>query len=118
MNEISHSQPINAVAQCLDITPRRIRQLVEDGSIPRIERGHVDAAWAMYCYAGSIQVYNWVDKPRDPKVLVALSWLSGLGSNPTAKDIDTLAETFKRNGFTRDDALLAIGRAQGLLNYE
>lgn len=34
-------------------------------------------------------------------------------NNPTAKDIDNLAETFERNGFTRDDALRAIGKLNG-----
>ena len=71
----------------------------------------------MYFYAGSLQVEEWPSKPRDPKALVALAWLSGIGGNPSAKDIDTLAETFKRNGYERDDALLAIGKAQGVLGH-
>lgn len=113
-----HIQSIDTVAQCLDITPRRIRQFCESGDIPRIGRGHVCLTWAMYYYAGSLQVEEWANKPRDPKTLVALAWLTGLGTKPSATDIEALADTFKRNGFTRDDALLAIGRAQGLLDYE
>lgn len=80
-------------------------------------RGHICLTWTMYFYAGSLQVEDWRNKPRDPKVLVALAWLSGLDSNPTAKDIETFAETFKRNGFSRDDALLVIGKAQGILGH-
>ncbi|MER2511200.1 MAG: hypothetical protein ABTQ25_02055 [Nitrosomonas ureae] len=118
MNEISRIQPINLVAQCLDITPRRIRQFIENGDIPRLGRGQVCLTWAMYFYAGSLAVEGWAHKPTDAKTLYAIAWLTGLGTKPSSKDIEACAATFVRNGFTRDDALRAIGQAEGLRGYE
>lgn len=110
-----HIQPINFVAQGLGITPRRIRQFIENGDIPRIGRGLVCFTWSTYFYAGSLIVEDWRTKPSDPKTLYAIAWLTGLGTNPSATDIEACAATFKRNGFSRDDALLAIGRAQRVM---
>jgi hypothetical protein len=118
MNELNHTQSINTVAEMLNLTPRRVRQFCENEDVPRLGRGLVDLTYTIYFHAGSLQVEDWPNKPRDAKTLVALAWLSALDKDPSAKDIDSLAETFIRNGHTRDDALLAIGRAQGLLNYE
>jgi hypothetical protein len=110
-----HIQPIGVVAQCLGLSPRRVRQFTEEGNLPRLGRGLVDLTWALYFQAGSLQVSNMARKPRDGKTLVALAWLSGLDKDPTAKDIENFADLFKRNGFTRDQALMALGRAEVLL---
>lgn len=117
MNDLDniHIQSINTVAQCLNLTPRRIRQFVEDKNIPRLGRGLVDLGWATYFHIGCLQVEDLANKPKDPKTLVALAWLSGLDKDPSAKDIDGFVELFTRNCFTRDDALRAIGKAEWIL---
>lgn len=118
MTELEYLQPINTVAQCLNLTPRRIRQFCEDDQVPRLGRGCVDLTWAMYFHIGSIQVSDLARKPRDPQTLVAVAWLGGLGCRPSAKDIDLFAELFERNGFSREQALMAIGRAEGIRGNE
>lgn len=110
-----HIQPVNFVAQGLGITARRLRQFVENGDIPRLGRGLVDFTCSTYFYSGSLIVEDWRTKPSDPKTLYAIAWLTGLGAEPTATDLEACAATFRRNGFSRDDALLAIGRAQGVM---
>lgn len=112
--EIQHLQPINTVAEILNVTPRRIRQFVEDGNVPRPERGQVDLAWCLYFNSGLNITDRWMTKPRDPKTLVALAWLAGV-ANPSDDDIAAFAGLFERNGFDRDAALLALGTARGLL---
>lgn len=112
---LEYLQPVNVVAECLGLSPRRVRQFCENGDVPRLGRGCVDLTFAMYFHAGSLQVSNMARKPRDAQTLVALSWLTGIDSNPSAKDIDAFAELFKRNKFTREQALMAIGRAEVLL---
>lgn len=104
---------IGEVASVLNLTDRRIRQMTEQGAIPRHGRGCVDIAWALYFVSGSRMVTDCYNKPRDQLVLVALGWLAGVGvtrrTQLTDSDLELLAGLFKRNGFTRDDALLAIG---------
>jgi len=115
MTELNRIQPITFVAQSLGITARRIRQFVENGDVPRLGRGLIDFTWCLYFYTGSVIVENWNKKPHDPKILYALGWINILGGDPSSEDIERCVETFKRNGFNRDQALLAIGRAQGLM---
>lgn len=115
MTELEYLQPVNVVAECLGLSPRRVRQFCENGDVPRLGRGQVDLTWTLYFHAGSLQVSSLTRKPRDAQTLVALAWLTGLDKDPTAKDIDSFADLFKRNGFTREQALMALGRAEGIL---
>jgi len=117
MTELNRIQPIAFVAQSLGITARRLRQFCENGDIPRLGRGLVDFTWCLYFYTGSVIVENWKQKPVDAKALYAIGWLNILGGEPTSEDIERCVDTFKRNGFSRDDALLAIGRAQGVMRH-
>ena len=75
----------------------------------------MDFIWCLHFYGGSVFVENWKQKPVDPKTLYAIGWLNILGGEPSAEDIERCTATFERNGFSREDALLAIGRAQGLM---
>lgn len=115
MTDFQHLQPIPVVARMLGITDRRLRQFVEQGLIPREERGKVDTTWSIYAFAGAKMTEQLTNKPADPGVLVALAWLTGLGPD-AAKSHHLLAATFERCGRTRDDAMICIGHAQALMN--
>lgn len=115
MDDFQPMQPITTVAQMLGITDRRLRQFVEQGLIPRIERGKVDAPWAIHLFAGAKMTEQLTNKPDDPGVLVALAWLTGAGPEAKASR-HLLADIFERNGRSRDDALVCIGHAQALMS--
>jgi len=111
-----HLQPIEAVAEMLGMTGRRLRQFVEAGAIPRPERGKIDPAWALHLYGGTQAAAELQKKPDDPGVLVALSWLIGTGAASARADRHLLAELFTRNGKSEADAMVALGQAMALVS--
>lgn len=50
-----------------------------------------------------------------PKNPLCYRMADRIRAESSATDLEACVATFKRNGFSRDDALLAIGRAQGLM---
>jgi hypothetical protein len=113
MDDFQPMQPITTVAQMLGITDRRLRQFVEQGLIPRVERGKVDATWAIHVFAGAKMVEQLTNRPDDPGALVAIAWLTGHGQDA---NYHRLADTFERNGRNRNDAFVCIGYAQALMS--
>ena len=102
------------LGQFHDLSARRIRQYAEDGLLPVVERGRFDAVFFMYLRIGERSTRN-ASKRRDRDTLVALGWLSGVGNEPSNDDAQAFANLFQRNGLSREQALMAIGRAQGLV---
>jgi phage terminase Nu1 subunit (DNA packaging protein) len=47
--------PVDAIAKLLNLTPRRIRQLVAEGIIPRVERGKYDLIRSVRGYVKYLQ---------------------------------------------------------------
>ena len=110
-------QPIATVAQMLGITDRRLRQFVEQGLIPRTERGRVDAPWAIHAFAGAKMVEQLSHKPKDVGVWVSIAWLTGTGTEAKSSR-HLLADMFERNGRSREDAFICIGHAQALMSKQ
>lgn len=107
----TYSMTAGEIGQALNITDRRVRQLAEEGLLPRLERGKYDLGWAAYLI-GSIRAFDGrIKKPNDPRVMVAFSWLAGCGE-AWQNDLPMLRELFVRNGYTAEDALIAVGQAQ------
>ena len=104
---------IDYAAQCLRVSPRRIRQLIEDGLAVRHGRGRVDIAWLMHAEAGRAR---WGRRPGRPDVLslVALGWLAAHDFNPDPDDLALLVGVAERNGHTAEAARVALGVAQAL----
>ncbi len=115
MSDFQYLQPIPEVARMLRISDRRLRQFVETGAIPRLERGKIDFGWALHYYAGSKMVEAMREKPNT-LVMVALAWATGQGSEFFKTQREHLVELFERNGKSRDDALMALGHAQALMS--
>lgn len=96
-----------------NITPRRVRQYVEDGHLPRLGRGLFDLGWLAHLRAGEAACAQMHRKPAAP-TLVALSWLLASGERAT-QDRALLIALFGRNGKSSDDALEALGEARALV---
>src|SRR5690606_29781144 len=105
-----HIMSAPEIGAMLGITARRVRQYVDDGLLPTIERGRFDMVFLMYLRSGEQRTRNASKRPgRD--TLVALGWLPGVGDTPTNEDLTAFAQIFARNGLTRDAAFMAVGRA-------
>lgn len=101
------------LAKMHDLTQRRVRQYAEEGLLPVVERGRYDPAFFMYLRIGEHMTRSAFKRPcRD--TLVALGWLGGVANDPTEDDAQAFATLFERNGLAREQALMAIGRAQGM----
>ena len=104
---------IEYAAQCLRVTPRRVRQLIEDGLAVRHGRGRVDIAWLMHAEAGRARWGRRPGKPA-PLTLVALGWLAAHDFNPEPDDVPLLLGVAERNGHTAEAARVALGVAPAL----
>lgn len=104
---------IEYAAQCLRVTPRRVRQLIEDGLAVRHGRGRVDIAWLLHAEAGRARWGRRPGKPA-PLTLVALGWLAAHDFNPESDDVALLVAVAERNGHTAEAARVALGVAQAL----
>lgn len=101
------------LGQMHGLSPRRIRQYAEDGLLPVVERGRFDPVFFMYLRMGEHRTRNASKRP-DRDALVALGWLAGVGE-PSNEDAQAFAKLFQRNGLSHEQALIAIGRAQGMV---
>lgn len=109
-----HSMTAPQLAELFGITARRVGQYRDDKLLPAIERGKFDMGWLLWLRAGEKRSAR-LDKKPDRNTLVALGWLSAVNDQPRDDDLAAFAGLFVRNGFTRDAALLAVGRAQQLV---
>lgn len=101
------------LAAMTDLTPRRVRQYQEAGSIKPLARGLFDAGWFSHLRAGEALTANHRRKPGT-HALVAIGWLHAVGRR-AAEDRAHLVALFVRNGHTADDALEALGEARAAM---
>ena len=109
----------NEAAALADLSPRRVRQLHNDGDLPILPikaRGVLfDSAWLAHLLVGRSATNTRQGRRRVRAAFcVALGWLLSEGDRAT-EDRPLLIGVFERNGLTRDDALEALGHARGLL---
>jgi hypothetical protein len=107
-----YEQNANDLAAMHHITPRRVRQYVEDGFLPKLSRGTFDVGWFAHLRTGEKMAVRLSKRPTAPH-LVAMGWLSAVGGEPTDADLEAFGNLFERNGFTRVAAMFAVGAAQG-----
>lgn len=110
--ESIHAHTVTQLAEMHDITPRRVRQYVEDGLLPKLSRGSFDVGWFAHLRTGEKMAARLSKRPTAPH-LVAMGWLSAVGSAPSDADLEAFGNLFERNGFTRLAAMFAVGAAQG-----
>ncbi|MFV8668119.1 hypothetical protein ACNRC9_03725 [Ralstonia pseudosolanacearum] len=111
---INFAMSASELGEVFNITPRRVTQYRDDKLLPAVERGKFDVSWFLWLRKGEQRAAKLRNKP-DRDTLVALGWLGGVGDEPSDDDLAAFGKLFERNGSTRDAALLAVGRATGLL---
>jgi predicted transcriptional regulator len=92
------------------ITPRRVRQYVTEGRLPRLRRGRFDALYFACMRSGESLCPKRHRKPA-ALVLVALGWLHA----GDREDRELFVGMLKENGLQRADAVGALGEAKALL---
>jgi hypothetical protein len=98
--------------EIVGITGRRVRQLAEDGMLPKLGPDKFDSTWLIWLRIGMAKYERLrFDKPTNPCVLVAIGWISG-SRETWRKDLPLLIGLFTRNGYTADDALISVGEAR------
>ncbi len=113
MTNADHLLDIPQSGRLLGLTDRRVRQFIEAGAVPRLERGMVDFGWLLHYYGGTQVTEDWRVKPH-ANVLVAMAWMTGQGAD-FKNHLDLLTALFERNAKSRDDAMLALGQAMALM---
>lgn len=109
MDDLPFAFTADQLAACFSITPRRVRQLAEDGDLPRLGRGTFDGAWLCYLLTGR-KIMEAANKKLPAAVYVAIGWSSVICGAKGERQ--AFIEMFERNGLDRDDALIALGAAQ------
>ncbi len=111
--------PTVAAAECLDVTPRRVRQLIDAEHLRTEGRDAVDIGWAIHWRIGDTiaRRNQWGALPN--LVLVAVGWLSALrridANTPNPGDLAVFVESMKARGIREADTMRAVGHAEGLL---
>lgn len=106
-------------AEVLGVTYRRLRQLIEQGYAKEAtNRGECHAPWMLHLMTGLQMASDRNIKlpPREAPLAVCISWILGAGipgdGEPTKADMEVLAESFKAEGYTRDECIFTLGRAR------
>lgn len=104
------------IGEILRVTDRRIRQLAAEAGIKAA--GHAyDFGWLFNYYAATKAAPDNIKRAGAP-AMVAWSQVSGStigGKVYCPDDAECLVRLFARNGRSRDDAMVAIGRARHVL---
>jgi predicted ArsR family transcriptional regulator len=108
---MNHTAP--EIADALGVTPRAVRLWAEAGDLPRLERGMYCLAWATWLACGRKVATDWRQKPS-AHVAVAVGWRQAQGRNPSDADMEALGALFKRNGYTAEAAMRALGAAESI----
>lgn len=109
MDDLPFAFTADQLAAWFYITPRRVRQLAEDGDLPRLGRGTFDGAWLCYLLMGR-KITGEGRAKLAASVCVAIGWTSA--SCGAKGEREAFIGMFERNGLDRDDALMALGAAQ------
>ena len=104
------------IGEILGVTDRRVRQLAAESGIKAA--GHAyDCAWLTNYYAATNAAPESIKRAGAP-AMVAWSQVAGStlgGTSYYPDDAECLVALFARNGRSRDDAMVAIGRARHAL---
>lgn len=107
------------LADYLGVTPRRVRQLAEEGRLRKRGRGTFDMSHALLVNIGTRRMGQDRARRLSVDVLAAVGWLSGfaLGQEEipiTGEDLAAWRAMVARWGLSEDDAtaLLVAGAAQ------
>jgi hypothetical protein len=111
---------MNAVdlGELLDLTPRRIRQLAEEGRLVRRGRGLFDATHAIHTNAGTALLGQGAARGQDKLVLAAVGWLASFlvgKAKVSLEDVAAFKKGAGRWGLDDDGAMMVIARACALL---
>lgn len=109
-----YSLTTSDLADACNISPRRVRQYVEDRLLQPLSPGRFDLGWFAHLRCGE-RIFAKHQRKPDTAVLVAAGWLSGTGGQVSGADKACLVGLFKRNGRSSEDALEALGEARALL---
>ncbi|MEP7703452.1 type IV toxin-antitoxin system AbiEi family antitoxin domain-containing protein [Paraglaciecola sp. 25GB23A] len=103
------------LAEHVGVSPRRIRQLAEEGKLVRPERGLYDTSFAINYFLGAKRLSDTQKQYIDPKVQASVGWLFHyLPENAIHKGDLELADR-ERWGMTREESMLALIKAAALL---
>lgn len=104
------------IGEILGVTDRRVRQLAAEAGIKAA--GHTyDTAWLLSYHAATKAAPESIKRAGAP-AMVAWSQVAGStigGKSYLPEDGECLVDIFARNGLSRDDAMVAIGRARHVL---
>lgn len=106
-----------SLADLLGVTPRRVRQLAEEGRLRRRGRGTFDVSHAILGRLGAARLGQDAARGIDADTLAAVGWLSGfagkLAAPVTPADLAAWRDGCARWGCNADEAagLLAAGAA-------
>lgn len=96
---------VEEIADLLDITPRRVRQLREDGVLLARGRGRIDAGHAVNARIGARMLPASKAAKADKFQLAAVGWLAGqrgIGVGP--RELDAFCKMAARWGLSREQA--------------
>lgn len=106
------------LADELGVTPRRVRQLAEEGRLIRLERGRYCRAHAGLAHTGRVLVpLQQGEAARDGLLDAALGWAAGpwQPGGVTEGDIDAWTKLAARWGVDRQTAVALVFEAVALL---
>ncbi len=107
-----HMMTAAEIGEILGVTDRRVRQLAVESGIKA--SGHAyDFGWLFNYYAATKAAPDGIKRAGAPAMV---GWAQVQGSTIGGKsycpdDAECLVRLFARNGRSRDDAMMAIGRA-------
>ncbi|SDF50989.1 DNA-binding protein [Rhodobacter capsulatus] len=103
----------------LGVTPRRVRQLAEEGRLVKRGRGTFDTTQAVLGSIGAAVLGQDRKRGVPANVVAAVGWLSGFGGRVpapvTAEDLAAWREGCARWGLTADEAAGLLAAAAALL---
>lgn len=104
------------IAEALGLTPRRVRQLRENGELVTHGRGRIDATHAVNAHVGRRVLGQPAAQVADKFEVAAVGWLVGLSvSGVTAEDVAAWHVAAARWGLSEQQATAALMTAAGRL---
>jgi len=105
-----HCATAEQIGEALGISGRHVRRYAEQRLLPTVKPGRFDLTWMIHLRVGEELASKMGRHNLDRNTLVALA----RGKDQSAEDVALFVEMFERNRETRDSALIALGRAQGM----
>lgn len=107
------------IAEYMRVTPRRVRQLAEEGRLRRRGRGHFDVAHALHGAVGRAFLGQDAARGLSGDAMAAVGWLVGFigkhGAPLTAADLTAWREGCERWGLSEAEASALLIEGAALL---